>query len=81
MQALNGRFYAGRTISAETYDGVTKYEVQETEEELQKRLDDWERFISGEDDGEWVGRRIVACRMYDVGWYYTFPSHSLLMDI
>lgn len=52
IQALNGRFYGGRTITAETYDGVTKYEVEETEEELKKRLDDWERFISGEDGGE-----------------------------
>lgn len=52
IQALNGRFYGGRTISAETYDGVTKYEVQETEEELQKRLDDWEKFIGGSDDDD-----------------------------
>ena len=51
-KALNGRFYGGRTISAETYDGVTKFEIQETEEELQKRLDDWEKFIGGDDDDD-----------------------------
>ena len=52
QKALNGRFYGGRTISAETYDGVTKFDVQETEEELQKRLDDWEKFIGGDDEDD-----------------------------
>ena len=52
MQALNGRFYAGRVITAETYDGVTKYDVQETEEEMEKRLQEWEKFIGGDDDEE-----------------------------
>ena len=52
MQALNGRFYAGRVIAAETYDGVTKYDVQETEEEMEKRLQEWEKFIGGDDDEE-----------------------------
>lgn len=49
---MNGRFYGGRTISAETYDGVTKFDIQETEEELQKRLDDWEKFIAGDDEDD-----------------------------
>lgn len=55
LQALNGRFYAGRVITAETYDGVTKYDVQETEEEMEKRIQEWERFISGDDDEEEEG--------------------------
>lgn len=51
VAALNGRYYAGRTVSAETYDGVTKYDVKETDEEMQKRLDDWESFLGeGEDE-------------------------------
>ena len=52
LQSLNGRFYAGRVITAETYDGVTKYDVQETEEEMEKRLQEWEKFIGGDDDEE-----------------------------
>lgn len=52
IQALNKRFYGGRTISASTYDGVTNYQVQETEEEEQKRRDDWERFIGCDDDDD-----------------------------
>ena len=55
LQSLNGRFYAGRVITAETYDGVTKYDVQETEEEMEKRIQEWGRFISGDDDEEEEG--------------------------
>ena len=51
IAALNGRYYAGKTVSAETYDGVTKYEVKETDAEMQKRIDDWESFL-GEDEEE-----------------------------
>lgn len=50
IEAMNGRFYAGRTISAETYDGVTNYQVEETEEEFEKRLSEWERFIAEDEE-------------------------------
>ena len=52
IEGLNGRYYAGKTISAETYDGMTKYDVQETEEELKKRLDQWEHFLGCEDEND-----------------------------
>jgi len=48
IEALNGRYYAGRIVSAVVYDGVTNYQVQETEEEMERRLQEWEKFI--EDD-------------------------------
>lgn len=50
IEALNGRFYGGRTITAETYDGTTNYQIQETEEELEKRLNAWEKFIEVDDE-------------------------------
>ncbi|XP_057306508.1 HIV Tat-specific factor 1 homolog [Hydractinia symbiolongicarpus] len=50
IEAMNGRFYAGRTISAETYDGVTNYQVEETEEEFEKRVSEWERFIAEDEE-------------------------------
>jgi len=65
IQALNGRFYGGRTISAETYDGVTKFDIQETEEELQKRLDDWEKFIGGDDEDDDVTNKNDAANKND----------------
>lgn len=50
IQALNGRYYGGQVINASTYDGVTNYQVQETEEEMERRLKEWENFISIDDD-------------------------------
>jgi len=52
IEGLNGRYYGGQVISAETYDGVTRYEVQETEEELEKRLKEWEKFIGDDNEEE-----------------------------
>ncbi|XP_065653331.1 17S U2 SnRNP complex component HTATSF1-like [Hydra vulgaris] len=49
IEALNGRYYAKKVLSATTYDGVTNYQVQETAEEEAKRLQDWEKFISDEE--------------------------------
>ncbi|CAH1799935.1 unnamed protein product [Owenia fusiformis] len=50
-EALNGRWFAGKQISAETWDGRTKYEVQETEEERNERLKKWQEYLeSGGDD-------------------------------
>jgi len=39
----------GRVISCETWDGETKYEVEETEEERQKRIADWHKFLETSD--------------------------------
>ena len=39
----------GRVISCETWDGETKYEVEETEEEKQKRITDWHKFLETSD--------------------------------
>merc|ERR1712048_173357 len=50
IEGLNGRYYAGKVISAETFDGTSNYQVQETEEEMEKRLSEWERFIEADDE-------------------------------
>lgn len=42
---MNKRWFAGRQLSAETWDGHTKYTVVETEEEKKKRLESWENFL------------------------------------
>ncbi len=47
---MNGRWYAGSKISAELYDGKTNYQVVETEEDLKKRLTEWEEFLAQGDD-------------------------------
>lgn len=45
---MQGRYFASRRIQAHSWDGVTNYQVEETEEEKAKRLKQWERFL--EDD-------------------------------
>ncbi|XP_055334305.1 HIV Tat-specific factor 1-like [Paramacrobiotus metropolitanus] len=47
LARMNGRWFAGRQLSAELWDGKNKYKVEETEEEKQKRLGQWERFLDG----------------------------------
>lgn len=48
VAALQGRWFAKKQISAETYDGKTRYEVHETEAEKQERLRGWEKFLGDE---------------------------------
>ncbi|XP_072837574.2 17S U2 SnRNP complex component HTATSF1 [Pogona vitticeps] len=43
--ALNGRWFGGRQLSVETWDGVTDYQVEETAREREERLKGWETFI------------------------------------
>ena len=45
-QALDGRWFGGRQLSASQWDGHTQYDVEETSEEREKRLKQWEKFIS-----------------------------------
>ncbi|ESO84279.1 hypothetical protein LOTGIDRAFT_62731, partial [Lottia gigantea] len=48
IEALHGRWFAKKQIHAETYDGKTKYEVEETEEEKAERIQTWNKFLEGE---------------------------------
>ncbi|RWS26903.1 HIV Tat-specific factor 1-like protein [Leptotrombidium deliense] len=45
VQLMNGRFFAGRQLSASHWDGKTKYSVKETEEEAKARIDQWDKFL------------------------------------
>ena len=45
---MQGRYFASRRIQAHTCDGVTNYQVEETEEKA-KSLKQWEKFL--EEDG------------------------------
>ncbi|KAJ3337413.1 hypothetical protein HDU93_001113 [Gonapodya sp. JEL0774] len=57
VQLMNGRFFAGRRILAELYDGKTKYEnlksgKVETEEEEKARLERYTRWLEGQDGNQ-----------------------------
>ncbi len=48
VHVMNGRFFAGRRLLACLWDGKSKYKVNESEEEEQKRIEQWDKFLEGE---------------------------------
>eukprot|EP01102_Stenamoeba_stenopodia_P011326 TRINITY_DN3469_c0_g1_i1.p1 TRINITY_DN3469_c0_g1~~TRINITY_DN3469_c0_g1_i1.p1 ORF type:complete len:398 (-),score=119.43 TRINITY_DN3469_c0_g1_i1:68-1261(-) len=49
IEKMDGRWFAGRQITADFYDGVSNYKVEETEEQRQKREQQWLAFIGAND--------------------------------
>ncbi|XP_075163887.1 RRM1_TatSF1_like and RRM2_TatSF1_like domain-containing protein barc isoform X2 [Haematobia irritans] len=45
IQMMHGRFFGKRQLTAEHWDGKTKYKIEETEEEIQKRLNKWDNYL------------------------------------
>ncbi|XP_059152638.1 HIV Tat-specific factor 1 homolog [Physella acuta] len=52
IAALNGRWFAKNRVVATTWDGKSKYDIVETEEERTKRLQEWEAFLEGKKQSE-----------------------------
>ncbi|XP_050028144.1 17S U2 SnRNP complex component HTATSF1 isoform X1 [Dermacentor andersoni] len=50
ISRMNGRWFAQRQLSAETWDGRTRYKIYETEEELEERLKKWDEYLDGEEE-------------------------------
>ncbi|XP_054734146.1 HIV Tat-specific factor 1 [Anastrepha obliqua] len=46
IQMMHGRFFGQRKLSAEHWDGKTKYKVIESEAEVQKRLTHWDQYLT-----------------------------------
>ena len=49
VQMLNGRLVSGRNISASLWDGKTKYKVEETQENRERRENAWNEFLGSQD--------------------------------
>ncbi|XP_034034021.1 HIV Tat-specific factor 1 [Thalassophryne amazonica] len=45
--ALNSRWFGGRQLSVELWDGTTDYQVEETTREREERLKGWSSFLDG----------------------------------
>eukprot|EP00188_Purpureofilum_apyrenoidigerum_P000993 Plantae.Rhodophyta-Purpureofilum_apyrenoidigerum.ctg15059.p1 GENE.Plantae.Rhodophyta-Purpureofilum_apyrenoidigerum.ctg15059~~Plantae.Rhodophyta-Purpureofilum_apyrenoidigerum.ctg15059.p1 ORF type:complete len:442 (+),score=123.00 Plantae.Rhodophyta-Purpureofilum_apyrenoidigerum.ctg15059:65-1390(+) len=45
IENMNGRFFDGRKLEADFYDGKSDYRVKETEEERQRRLKEWDKWL------------------------------------
>lgn len=50
IQLLNGRWFSQRKISAEIWDGKTKYKITETDEQIEARIAKWDQYLDGEDE-------------------------------
>uniref|UniRef100_A0A8D0BRX5 17S U2 SnRNP complex component HTATSF1 n=1 Tax=Salvator merianae TaxID=96440 RepID=A0A8D0BRX5_SALMN len=48
-QALHGRWFGGRQLSVEAWDGTTDYQVEETAREREERLKGWQEFLGNPD--------------------------------
>ncbi|XP_030601906.1 17S U2 SnRNP complex component HTATSF1 [Archocentrus centrarchus] len=45
--SFNGRWFGGRQLSAQLWDGTTDYQVEETTREREERLKGWSQFLEG----------------------------------
>ena len=43
---MNGRWFGGRQITAEIWDGKTNFHVEETDKERKERLKEWGNYLS-----------------------------------
>ncbi|XP_066256371.1 17S U2 SnRNP complex component HTATSF1 [Euwallacea similis] len=50
VKMLNGRWFMKRQLSAEIYDGKTKYKISETDSQINQRLEGWDKFLEEEDN-------------------------------
>ncbi|EZA58058.1 hypothetical protein DMN91_006306 [Ooceraea biroi] len=50
VQLLNGRWFSQRKISAEIWDGKTKYKITETDAEIEARINKWDKYLEQEDE-------------------------------
>ncbi|XP_015514087.2 HIV Tat-specific factor 1 homolog [Neodiprion lecontei] len=60
IQLLNGRWFAQKKISAEIWDGKTKYKIVETEAEIEERIAKWDKFLDDEDDKKEAAKKKAA---------------------
>ncbi|KAM4544738.1 17S U2 SnRNP complex component HTATSF1 isoform 1-T2 [Odontesthes bonariensis] len=50
--SFNGRWFGGRQLSAQLWDGITDYQVEETSREREERLKGWSTFLDVGDEGQ-----------------------------
>lgn len=50
VQILHNRWFMKRQLTAEIWDGKTKFKIAETDSEIKQRLDKWDEFLEGPED-------------------------------
>nr|XP_015207041.1 PREDICTED: HIV Tat-specific factor 1 [Lepisosteus oculatus] len=56
--ALDGRWFGGRKLSVQHWDGTTDYQVEETNREREERLKGWASFLGEKDSGKAGGEAL-----------------------
>uniref|UniRef100_A0A8C6RFF9 17S U2 SnRNP complex component HTATSF1 n=1 Tax=Nannospalax galili TaxID=1026970 RepID=A0A8C6RFF9_NANGA len=61
IQTLDGRWFGGRQITAQAWDGTTDYQVEETSREREERLRGWEAFLNSPEANRALQRSDSIC--------------------
>uniref|UniRef100_A0A8C9M9S7 17S U2 SnRNP complex component HTATSF1 n=1 Tax=Panthera tigris altaica TaxID=74533 RepID=A0A8C9M9S7_PANTA len=61
IQTLDGRWFGGRQITAQAWDGTTDYQVEETTREREERLRGWEAFLNAPEANRGLRRSNSIC--------------------
>ncbi|KAF9821299.1 hypothetical protein SFRURICE_005765 [Spodoptera frugiperda] len=60
VELINGRWFGKRQITAEIWDGRTKYRIAETDSEISKRINKWDQFLEGKEEEKKNGSKESA---------------------
>lgn len=67
IQTLDGRWFGGRQITAQAWDGTTDYQVEETSREREERLRGWEAFLNAPEANRGLQRMDSICASEKAG--------------
>ncbi|XP_035582165.1 HIV Tat-specific factor 1-like [Zalophus californianus] len=67
IQTLNGRWFGGRQITAQAWDGTTDYQVEETTREREERLRGWEAFLNAPEANRGLRHSNSICALERAG--------------
>ncbi|KAM7132101.1 LOW QUALITY PROTEIN: 17S U2 SnRNP complex component HTATSF1-like [Molossus nigricans] len=78
IQTLDGRWFGGRQITAQVWDGTTDYQVEETTREREERLKGWEAFLNSPEanKGLWCSNSTCASERAGLSKVRHFSEHS-----
>ena len=66
VSKMDQRWYAGKQLSVASWDGLTNFQMEETDQEREQRIQKWEDFLqeggSQDDDGGAEVCEILHCR-------------------
>ncbi len=84
---MNGRWYAGQQLEVNPWDGITNYQVEETDQERESRLSAWEKFLEegeeskGETQQQPVSSEIITIYIAGNFGEQHRNGHSVLVEL